>query len=176
MLDHAIVQFKLLQDRFGISCQRLQLVVGVFGQGQFHQLDFFKLMLAVDSPRVAAVAAGLRTEAGRVGCELQRQHGSIEYLFPTIVCYWNFAGGNQIKATLVRELEKILFELWQLGRTEESRCVDDIGRQRLLVSVLSCLHVEHEVDERPAQTRTGAIQDCEPRARNLCSALKIKNS
>src|SRR5919107_282177 len=78
--DDAVVQPELLQNPLGVARQPFEFLVRVLGERELHQLDLVELVLADDAARVAAVRAGLRAEAGRVGDGLQRKLGGVEYL------------------------------------------------------------------------------------------------
>ena len=62
-----------LQNCFGISDERFEFVVALFGTREFEHLDFLKLMLPFDAARVFSRSARLGPKAGRPGADFDWQ-------------------------------------------------------------------------------------------------------
>src|SRR4051794_3012501 len=86
----------------------------------------------------------------------------------------HFRGWHEIKLARIVELEQIGFKLWQLSGSEESIAIDDERRECFEISVLTRVHVEHEVDEGAFESRSGAVQDRETRGSDLGRAFEIE--
>ncbi len=64
--DCPVMDPQLLQYLFGIERQFLKLVIGGLGRRELHHFNLVELVLPDEAPRVLAVRARLRPEAGRI--------------------------------------------------------------------------------------------------------------
>ena len=94
--DDPVGQAQLLKDRLGVLEQELQLLVGGFRRGEFHQLHLVELVLADQPPDILTVGAGLGAEAGGVGGVVDGQAFSAEDFAPVDVGHRHLGGGHQI--------------------------------------------------------------------------------
>ena len=74
------MQTEQLQHSLGMSSERLELVIRVFRQRIFHQLDFLKLMLPNNPTHILAVRSSLAAKARCVGRKRDGQAGSVEHV------------------------------------------------------------------------------------------------
>ena len=112
-------------------------------------------MLADHAAGVAAVGAGLRAEARRVGDELQRQRFGGDDLVAQQVGHRHFGGGDEIQLVRIRagHVEQVFLELRQLPGATHRLGVHQVRHIDFGVAVFRRVHVEHELGERPVQLR-----------------------
>ncbi len=132
-------------------------------------------MLADQSLRVLAVRAGLAPETRGVRDEAFRQFVGGQRFPGVQVGQGDFGRGDQIEVASFG-LEQIVPELGELtGAEKGSRC-DQEGEPDLFVSVLFRLDIQHELDERPLESRAGAGQDRKTGSAELRRARQIEHS
>ena len=85
------------------------------------------------------------------------------------------AVGIEVELFLVLELEEVFLELRQLSRAAQRVGVDDERRQDLGVA-LPLVDVEHEVHQRAAELRRGAVENRETRAGDLRGAIEVDDA
>jgi hypothetical protein len=70
---------------------------------------------------------------------------------------------DQVQVPVSGDLEEVLFELRQVAGAAQRIGIDQERRFDLEVSVVTRVHVEHEVDQRAGQPRTGPHEHGEAR-------------
>src|SRR5262245_29356868 len=133
-------------------------------------------MLADQSAHVAAVAAGFRAEARRVGRVTQRQILLVQNLVAVQIRERNLGGRHEVIVALESKLEEVGFELRKLPSAEERVFVDYERRQNLAVAMFRSVQVEHEIDQRAFEFRAQPAQNGESGAGYLRRALLIENT
>ena len=88
----------------------------------------------------------------------------------------HFGGRNQIQIPVARNLEQVGLELREIAGPGQRRLVGEKGRRHFRVPVRARVQVEHEVDQRPLETRGGAGQHREPRTGDLRSSLEVDDA
>ena len=105
----AIGKAEGLENLFGVAGEALVLAVGVFGARELDHLDFLKLMLPDDAPRVLARGSSFGAEAGRVGRESDGQAGFVEDFVAVEIGDGNLGGGDE---PVVIKLRFFVFRLF----------------------------------------------------------------
>ncbi len=132
-------------------------------------------MHADDAAHVAAVGTGLAAEAGRVGAELNRQVGALQCFVAVNVRDRNLGGGYQPEIVAFA-LEEVFLELRQLACTEKAGRVHHKRRQHLGVSMLPCVYIEHEVNERAFELRAHVPIEGKTRSGDLGGSFQVEDA
>ena len=106
--------------------------------------------------------------------ELHRQGAGFDDALAYQVGSRHFGGGNEIEALLALHAEQIGFELRQLARALQRRCVDEVWHVQLGVAMFTRVQVEHELRERAVQPGEPAAHDGEARSGNLRGGFEIE--
>src|SRR3990170_236530 len=167
-------QAKPFQDVLRVGGERLELRPRLLGAANFHQLHLVELVLADHPSHVLAVRARLRAEAGGVCRHFQREPLSRQDLVADDVGHRHLRGRDE-EVVGPSHPEEIFLELGQLPRAEKGRGVGQEGRQHLQVPVLPRVDVQHEVDERPLEKRTGPQAQAETGPGDLRRPLEIED-
>ena len=129
-----------------------------------------ELVLAEEAARVLAVRPRLGAEARRERGVRERERRLVEDLAGVQVGERHLRRRDQVARLAVerrRQLEEILFELWELARPLEGVLAHEVRHHRLGVPVLRRVRVEEEVDQRALEPRQRAAQHREAGARQL---------
>src|SRR3954470_18027154 len=86
----------------------------------------------------------------------------------------HFRRRDQCQTAIVLEMKKVVFKFWKLISAKQSIAVHDKWGQRLSVTMLACVNVEHKIDQRPFKPRSSTIKNCKSRARDLRCSLLIE--
>ena len=84
--------------------------------------------------------------------------------------------GRRNQKVLVADRKKVTGELWQLARAEERRTIREIRDIGLAVAVLARVQVEHELDQRPMQSRQIALENGEAAAGDFRRGGEIEHA
>lgn len=147
--------------------------MGLIGAGEFDEFDLLKLVLADDAADVAAVGAGLGTEAGGVGAEADGEFVGVEGFVAVEVRHGDFGGGGEPEVG-VFDFEKIFGEFGELAGAVERFGVDEEGGEDFGVAVLAGVGIEHEVDEGAFEFGAEAGIDSEAGAGDFGGAFEVE--
>jgi len=131
-------------------------------------------VLTDQPPRVLAVGAGLRAEAGRIRHKVHGQQVFVEDFVPVNVGDRNFGRRNQVVLHAF-DLEQVFLELRKLARAGHAVGVDHEGRQHFGVAVLPGVQIQHEIGDSPFQLRGGAPVKREARSGDFGAAGEIQD-
>ncbi len=129
-------------------------------------------MLADETARILARRARFGAEALGQRGHPQRQELFLHDLAAHRVGQADLGGGDQPAA--VGGMEQVVCELGQLPGAEHRVVAHQQRRIAFHVAVFDRLPVEHELAERPVQSRDAAAQEGEARARNVRADLEIE--
>ncbi len=142
-----------------------------FRIGDGDKLAFPELVLAQHAARVAPGRARFRTEGRRERGEAQRQFFLLENFARYEVGQRHFRRRDQPAA--ISRPEQVLGEFRQLPGAEHRLVTHHQWRRDFGIAVLAGVQVDHELAERPLQTRQLAGQHRETRTGELGSAFEI---
>src|SRR5688572_25164075 len=153
--DNAVWNLQPLQDFFSVPDKRLQFLAGLLLPGELYQFDLVELVLAKHTPNIFSMGTRFAAKAGRIRRKFYREAAAVENIFTIDVGQRDFRCGNKIEVG-IPDLEVILFELWQLSRTEQTLRVCHEWRHDFGVAVLLRMDVEHEIDQCSLEPRPRA--------------------
>src|SRR5260370_19147646 len=81
-LHHAIMNAKLLENRFRVANKRFELAITVFRPCELEEFDLLKLMLAFDSPGVSSGGSCFGAKSGGPSAHLDRQGARLDCVVP----------------------------------------------------------------------------------------------
>jgi len=110
-----------------------------------------------------------------VGAVGGRQLIGAEYLVGVQIGHRDFRRRDQV-VVLCRDLEQILLELGQLTCPEQRSGVDHQRGHDLGVAMLLAVQIEHELDQRPFQSRPVTDQHDEACAGDFRCTLEVENA
>src|SRR5258708_552951 len=117
-------------------------------------------MLADQPAGVFTVTARLAAKTRRVCSIIYRQIFSVEDFVSVVIRDRHLGGRDQCETAVVLDMKQVILKFWKLVSTKKSVSVDQKWRQRLGVTMLDCVDLEHKIDERAAQPRSRAVQNC----------------
>src|SRR5438045_3883664 len=112
-------------------------------------------MHANDPARLAPRRARLAAEARRVSSEFFRQFRRRQNFFSMKICDRHFRRRRE-KHLLVFQPVHVLFKLRQLRRADHAFAPNQKRRTHFQIAVLARVEIEHELDERPLESRARA--------------------
>ncbi|CRD57893.1 hypothetical protein BN126330174 [Stenotrophomonas thermophila] len=171
----AVRQAQLFQHHFSAAGHALVFGIALFRATDRDQLDLLELVLADHAAHVAPAAAGLGTEAHRVGGHAQRQALGIDDLVAHDVGQRHFRGRDQVARGIAHGgLEQVVLELRQLAGAAQRIGVDQQRHVGFLITVLAGMQVDHELGQRTVQARDRAAQHGEARTGQLGRGLAVQ--
>ncbi len=166
---YAVRDLESPQDLFRILNHFFQLVVGILGLGNLHQLHLIELVLAHQAAHVLTIGPGLATKTWGISNVVQREKVSLQNLIPMNVGQRNLGGRNEKKVRL-RCSKQIFLELGQLSRPRHRIPVHQKRREYFLVAALARVKVQHKINKGSLQQCPRATVKREPRSRQFrCS-------
>src|SRR5205823_10777624 len=115
----------------------------------------------------------LAPETGRVSDELLRQLRGRQNFFPMKIRHRHFRRRRE-KKLLVFEPVHVLLELPQLGRPDHAFPPNEERWAHLEITMLTRMQIEHELDERPFQSRAGTRETDKSAAAQLRCPFQIE--
>ena len=175
----------MLQHTFRVGGQLLVFIVTAVRRGELDQFHLLKLVLPDEATHVAAVGAGLGTEAGRIGTEADGECGFVQGFIAEEIRDWNFGGGDQPMIVVVQialserafivAVKEVLSEFRQLAGAEERAGVDHVGRQNFRIAVLAGVQVQHEVGQGALKPGTRAVVKGEAGTGDFGRAIEVED-
>src|SRR5205823_1581438 len=140
-----------------------------------HKFHLVELVDAEQSTGVFPRRPGLTPEAGGICSEPRRQIRFGEDFVTVKVGYGYFRGWNE-KEIFALERVHVVLKFWKLGGARHAGTVDDHRHPRFLIAVIASVGVEHQVHERPHESRAESAKDDESGPADLGATLEINEA
>src|SRR5579884_4337041 len=172
--DRAVMQAELLENGFRIPRQGFVLFVTFLRMRELEELDFLKLMLPQDAPRILSGCSSLGAETRSPCRDANRQFFFGDGFIAVEIVQLHFSRRCQPKVRVLK-VEEIGCELRQLAGAHERSGVHQERRENLRVAMLARVDVQKEISEGPLEPCAPSLVHGEPRSGNLRGRRQIQN-
>ena len=162
-----------MQDSLGMAGQFLQGGKTQLRCGHLHQLHLVELMLADHAAGIASGSTRLGPKTWRECRKPKRQLPWVENLLGHQVGQGYLACGQQITGFFATDRKEVFCKARQLTSPIKRLFMQQIGHMAFPIPMQGCVHIQHELAQRPMQTRHMALQYHEARPGHARGTFEI---